>query len=73
MVEIKEVTRWYIQSGISHAVFKIQNWTQLGCKVVCCYMDYRELPTEPGKRICKKCREALKKATRCANPTETGE
>ena len=63
MAEIKDVKRWYIESGISHAVFKISNWTQLGCMVVCATMDYRDLPTSPSKRICRKCREALKKAT----------
>ena len=63
MAEIKDVKRWYIQSGISHVVFQIKDWTQLGCMVICASMDYRELPTQPGKRICRKCREAMKNAT----------
>lgn len=61
MVEIKDVPLWLTSAGIGHVVVSIRSgWTSTLCDTMVSFPgDEKEIP----KRICRKCREKLKKAT----------
>jgi hypothetical protein len=65
MVKIEDVKYWLTLSGIGHVVFGTKNgWTVLGCCITLGQIAEDECETEIPKRICKKCREKLKTATK---------
>lgn len=64
MTKLNEVKRWVIACGIGHVVSSCGG---KGLFTLCSHWylgrwDYRELPTEIPKRICRKCRQKLKTA-----------
>lgn len=61
-IEVKDVPRWCTVHGISHAVANAHgNWVSMACNTLIIGGDYDE--TVPGRRICRKCRAALKRVT----------
>jgi hypothetical protein len=66
MIDIKDVKYWLVNSDkIGHVVFGVQNGiTQLGCCIILADSKKEDFETEMPKRICKKCRESLKTATK---------
>lgn len=65
MVTIDQVHHWFIDRGISHVVTSCGDGLFLLCGqwIVCGPVRSEELPGKPGKRICRKCRERLGRAT----------
>jgi len=64
MAELSDVKRWFISRGIGHIV---ASCSSNGIFTLCPswivgWWDFRKLPTEIPKRICRKCRDNLKKA-----------
>ncbi len=64
MAELKDVKRWFVDSGIGHIV---SSCGSNGLYTLCprWYLgqwDAKELHTEQPARICRKCRKNLKKA-----------
>lgn len=58
-VAIEEVKQWLTLRGVGHAVAELnRGWSYTACgSIVSCDPD----STIPPKRICKRCREALKR------------
>lgn len=59
-IKVEQVKHWLTISGVSHAVAEVNSgWSYLACrKMITCDPDES---TGLPKRICKKCREALKR------------
>ena len=59
-VEIKDVPKWIVFDGISHAASGADDFLVY---TACNHGMTGELVDQPGRRICRACRERLKVAT----------